>query len=143
VLQVLFVQQDAVQHLAEALSIPYEPDSALSDIREIRNDSTGHPTKRGGGAGRAFNSISRFSMSPGGYELMTSTEEGDTIRHINVMEMVATQRLHVAAALESIINKLDKQEQQYRDEFKGEALPAAVNPAGEHISVILLLSQHS
>ena len=66
-LQALIVQQDAVKHLTESLKIPYpfndnsNEKQQLNEIREIRNDSVGHPTKRGGGTGSAFNFISRIT----------------------------------------------------------------------------------
>ncbi len=46
-LQALFVQQDAVKNLHDALKIPYTEDKALDKIRNIRNDAAGHQTKRG------------------------------------------------------------------------------------------------
>ena len=61
-LQALFVQQDAVEHLAEALQFPYTLDSSLKHIRDIRNDSVGHPTKRGSGKRKTFNFITRVSI---------------------------------------------------------------------------------
>ena len=39
-LQALFVQQDAVENLHEALDIPYVEDSSLEQIREIRNNAS-------------------------------------------------------------------------------------------------------
>jgi len=56
VLQALYIQSDAVAHLHEALDLTYAHDAEIYKIREIRNDSSGHPTKRGQkGKGRAFN----------------------------------------------------------------------------------------
>ncbi len=66
-LQALIVQQDAVKNLTESLKIPYTPDQKLKDIRDIRNDSVGHPTKRGGGTGSAFNFISRITINNQGF----------------------------------------------------------------------------
>ena len=49
ILQALFLQQDAVANLCESLGLPNGLSShpKLKDIRDIRNDSVGHPTKRG------------------------------------------------------------------------------------------------
>ncbi len=63
----MFVQQDAISHLAEALGIEYTPDPLLARIREIRNSSIGHPTKRKGGV--EFNFISRITMNKSGFQL--------------------------------------------------------------------------
>ena len=74
-LQALFLQQDAVRNLYEALQLPSEPDPLLAEIRELRNDAIGHPTKRGGGKGKgkSFSFISRPSISKSGFQLMTVT----------------------------------------------------------------------
>ena len=45
-LQTLYVQQDGVKHLHDALDIPYTIDPSIKNIREIRNDVAGHPTNR-------------------------------------------------------------------------------------------------
>ena len=42
-LQVLFVQQDAVKHAAEAIELDYSPPASLGLIREIRNDEATTP----------------------------------------------------------------------------------------------------
>jgi hypothetical protein len=50
VLQGLFVQQDALRHLAKALGTPLEIElgyPGMARVREIRNLSIGHPTKKG------------------------------------------------------------------------------------------------
>jgi len=48
-LQALFLQQDAVTNMCESLGLPNNLTShpKLKEIRDIRNDSIGHPTKRG------------------------------------------------------------------------------------------------
>ena len=56
-LQTLFVQQDAVRNLHEALGICSEPDTLLDEIRELRHDSIGHPTK-----GRRKNNFMQISV---------------------------------------------------------------------------------
>ncbi|MEA2583880.1 MAG: hypothetical protein QOF33_1965, partial [Thermomicrobiales bacterium] len=48
-LQALFLQQDASAHLCEALDIPFDLKDfpRLDAIRDVRNASIGHPTKKG------------------------------------------------------------------------------------------------
>jgi hypothetical protein len=123
VLQVLFVQQDAVAHLSEALDIPYSADPLITEIREVRNDSIGHPTKRGGGKGRAFNFISRISIGKGGFTLMTSFADGDTkFQHVGVPQLVESQRGILRAALSAVAEKLKEEEMKHRQEFAGKKL---------------------
>jgi len=71
VLQVLVVQQDAVEHIADSLSISYTRAEGLKEIREVRNDATGHPTRRGHSPGTAFNHISQTTLSRKGFDLVT------------------------------------------------------------------------
>ena len=43
-LQAMFLQQDEVKHICEALDVKTEENSRLREIRNIRNISVGHPT---------------------------------------------------------------------------------------------------
>ena len=64
VLQVLVVQQDALVHVAEAVQLALPLSDEIKEMREIRNDAIGHPTRRGKAPGSAFNDISRsFSIA--------------------------------------------------------------------------------
>jgi hypothetical protein len=123
VLQMLFVQQDAVTHLAEALGISYTPDPIITSIREIRNDSVGHPTKRGGGKGKAFNFISRFSMSIRGFTLDTAYDTGVTrYQDVNILQLIDSQRNVLKTVLEAVVQQLREEEMKHKEKFKGEKL---------------------
>src|SRR5438067_8514108 len=111
VLQVLFVQQDAVSHLAEALNISYSVDPVLTEIRKVRNDSIGHPTKRGKGKGEAFNFISRISMDKSGFTLLTTYATDDTkFQHISVPQLIESQRDILRTTLSDVVEKLKEEE---------------------------------
>lgn len=119
VLQALFIQQDAVIHLCEALNLTYTPDSQITAIREIRNDSSGHPTKRGGGKGRAFNRISRMSMKFGSYKLETFYPDGTSkIVDIEIPKLIESQRSILQTSLDDIIEKLKEEEMLHRKTFR-------------------------
>ncbi len=117
ILQVLFVQQDAVEHLAEALTIPYTPDEKLNEIREIRNNSVGHPTKRG--KDKSFNFISRISMSHTTFDLMTNYSDG-TNKYItvDVLELIKSQTEILNATLKNVIEKLKEEEMEHRQTYR-------------------------
>ena len=129
-LQALIVQQDAVKHLTESLKIPYTPDQKLKDIRDIRNDSVGHPTKRGGGTGRAFNFISRITINNQGFELGTTYADGspDCSKDVNIPNLIATQRNILMAVLESVVKTLRTEEMEHRREFADTNLTGAFPP---------------
>jgi len=61
-LQALFLQQDAVINLCESLGLPETIDNhlRLKEIREIRSDSIGHPTKRSRKKGQPTSYFSSF-----------------------------------------------------------------------------------
>lgn len=82
ILQALFVQQDAARHVLEALEVQYpEADPDIIYVREIRNDATGHPTKREGSRKKNIpqtsHFIARFSLQTTGFLLFTESADGN------------------------------------------------------------------
>ena len=129
-LQALFVQQDATKNLHDALKISYTEDNALDKIRNIRNDAAGHPTKRGNK--RAFNFISRPTLSSQGFELITyyRTSSGNNkldSKHedINVPDLIATQKSIFVDVLNNIIKTLQEEEMEHRKRFAEKKLTDA------------------
>ena len=124
VLQALFVQQDAVQNFHEALNIPYTQNPSLGSIRKIRNDSVGHPTKRGEGQGRSYNFISRITLGSQGFQLRTIYRDGqqDCIKNVNVPELITTQRDVFVDVLDNVIKTLENEEMEHRKKFEGKKL---------------------
>jgi hypothetical protein len=118
-LQAIFVQQDAVANLAQALNVPYTSDPVLQEIRDIRNDSVGHPTKRGSGQGRSYNHISQFSLGLRGFDLMTTYADGSPYRFIpvDIPDFISKQRAVLTDLLLNIINVLRREEMEHRAKF--------------------------
>jgi hypothetical protein len=128
VLQALILQQDAVQHLAEALGLTYERDPLLREVREIRNASIGHPTKRFGRARTHF--ISRISMSKSGFQLMTLYPDHAPaeFKGVSLPGLISTQRARLRSVLEQVAAALKKEEGEHRAMFRNQKL-AATFPA--------------
>ena len=124
VLQALFVQQDSVENLCQALSIEYVRDPVQINIREIRNDSAGHPTKRGGGKGRAYNFISRLSLTRTGFDLMTTYPDSRLpfFRHVSIPSLIASQRDILQIVLAGVLEKLKKEESEHRASYRNQRL---------------------
>lgn len=128
VLQALIVQQDALQHVAESLAVDYSMPDDLREIREIRNDSVGHPSRRGAAPGRAFNHISRVTLSQKGFDLLTF-RPGPPTQHrtVDLLSLTEKQYLLVAAALRDFIQEEVDREADHRRRFRStplvEALP--------------------
>lgn len=124
VLQALFVQQDAVENLCKALVIDYVPDKLLKEIRDIRNDSTGHPTKRGGGKGQAYNSIGQSSLTKEGFDLMTTYPDNrrPLFRHISIESLIKNQRDVIQRALTEVLRKLRTEQANHRAKYRDQKL---------------------
>lgn len=123
-LQALFVQQDAVENLCQSVGIDYVRDRRLTDIREIRNDSTGHPTKRGGGKGRAYNFISRSSLTEAGFDLMTTHPDSRSplFLQVRIKTLIEGQRDILQRVLTEVLGKLKKEEAAHRAEYRDQRL---------------------
>jgi len=126
ILQVLFVQQDAVKHMMEALGLQHEEDPILNHIRELRNDSVGHPTKRGHDKGKSFNFIVKGSMGRAGFTLMTTYPDKEPVfTSVNVPGLIHSQREILRKSLTKMIEKLKSEEMEHRKKHRGEKLEDA------------------
>lgn len=123
-LQVLFVQQDAVTNLADALDITYEPDPMLKEIREVRNDSIGHPTKRGYGDGNKFNFISRPTLKETGFKLMSTypDDRPPTFQDVKISGLIKTQRNKLKDFLAEIVSQLEQEDMERLEKFSDHLL---------------------
>jgi len=128
ILQVLYVQQDAVLHIFQSLDIsPKLIDSAiLTDVmyvRGIRNKATGHPTKHGKGKQTlSSHFISRMSLNLFGFTLM-SAEGGNTqFNNISIGDLLHKQEVGTAHALEIVVEELCKREEAHKMKFKGRSV---------------------
>ena len=118
VLQVLFVQQDAIDHLARALNLtPCEPNSTLNDLRKLRSDAIGHPTARGNRDNpTSFTAISRVSLSREGFDMlktMCSTDEHE-VQHVELPDRIRSQQAFVEACLSTMLMQLQERETKPR-----------------------------
>ncbi|HSR70175.1 MAG TPA: hypothetical protein VLU25_19760, partial [Acidobacteriota bacterium] len=93
---------------------------------EIRNDSVGHPTRRGGAPGRAFNFISRVSMSRSGFDLLTVRADGtQTINAIDLPALINDQRALIESALQTFVAALRADEAAHRERFRDVSVAGA------------------
>jgi hypothetical protein len=129
VLQALVLQQDAVRHMSEALAIPFVPDPLLQEIREVRNSSIGHPTKRDRGGSRSH-FISRISMSKNGFQLMTVyPDHGPAeFKWVDIPSLISKQRTQLRAAMTQVVSALAERDREHRGMFKDAKLVDAFPP---------------
>lgn len=124
-LQSLIVQQDAVDHLIESLSLSMPKASArLKDIREIRIKSIGHPTKKGRGKEEeTYHFISRMTMHKNGFQLMSCSQSNPfEFTDVKIPALIAEQRSVIEEMLKTVIAELKKEEKQHKEKFKNEKL---------------------
>ena len=102
ILQALFLQQDAIRHICESLSIEFTLDDRLRGIRDLRNDAIGHPTNRDNGS--SFHMIVRPGMSRLGFRMYSFDAAGSaTERHVSIRDLLREQEESISAALVSLI----------------------------------------
>lgn len=123
-LQACFLQQDAIKHLCEALGLEdsYKDHPRLVEIRELRNDAVGHPTKRNPKPPHRYCSISRISMSSVGFQMLTEEDGASEFGFISLPDVIADQRTFIRKLLASILAKLHRELQEHREQFKMEKL---------------------
>jgi len=126
-LQALFLQQDAVINLCESLKIAETIDNypRLKEIREIRNDSIGHPTKRNRRKDKStsYHFISRPSLCSNSLTLLSCYSDGkNEFKDITISDLIADQKEYISKILESIITKLEYEEKAHKEKFRMEKL---------------------
>ncbi len=132
-LQAFFLQQDALNHLLEALfdrTIDWKteyPDIYL--VRELRNDSIGHPTKRG--KDESFHFIARYSVSKGHFRLMSSYSKAiDTkFNDVDLNELRAKQEISVNTILDTVIELMEKEYSDHKQKFADKKLTDLIQSA--------------
>ena len=126
-LQALFIQQDAVRYLCESLGMlnPLDNNSRLEKIRDIRNDTIGHPTKRNRKRGQptSYNFISRHSLKSNRLELMSLFSNGTPkFADVSIPDLIAEQRTCLSEILTSVISELEQKEKAHKEKFRMEKL---------------------
>ncbi|NQU62357.1 MAG: hypothetical protein HQ512_14590 [Rhodospirillales bacterium] len=121
VLQLLYVEQDAVKTLSKILGLPYEFHEDVKEVRNFRNWSIGHPTLDWDGRSHY---ISRGLMSRKGFRLMSShpDEERSLFRDVNIFDLIEKQRAALCKALSATLEKLKEDEMAHKELFKDQKL---------------------
>jgi len=110
-LQALFLQQDAARNLSLELvnrDISYKkmyPE--LYDIREIRNQSIGHPTSKD--KDESFHFVSRITININGFQLISffPKKEKKEYKNIDIFKVIITQEKIINEILLNINNNLN------------------------------------
>jgi len=125
-LQAIFVQQDAVRNLWEALEIgsKFELGAELKRIRDMRNNSIGHPTKT---FSKSYHFISRITIEKSGFKLMSCSNNKTDFIDINILEIIKKQKNLLSDKLNIMLEYLKKEEESHKEMFKTKNLEDAFN----------------
>lgn len=127
VLQALVIQQDAVEHIAESLSIVYRRAGGLWKMREIRVAAADHPTNHKSRGAQAFSQITRLTLSTTEFDLLTvRTSSESDYQKIDVATLIEKQRGLISTALAQIVEAEINRETDHRRSFRSEALAATI-----------------
>lgn len=124
-LQTLLLQQDAAKHIAEALGLKnIKLPKQLDEVRIVRNSAAGHPTsqKENGSYKSCF--ISRFSLSPVSFQLITSFSDSTEYKvlTVNLPSLLDIHKQYVSELLQDVVRELGKQEMEHRKMHKDNKL---------------------
>jgi hypothetical protein len=140
VLQAINLQQDALNNLRTALfdkTIDWKTEyPELYKIREHRNDSIGHPTKRGND--KSFHMIGRYSISNEGFKLASyfpKTGDKSKFEEIKVLKCIEAQSKLLKIILSDTMDKLTNEFKEHKNKFKGDKIRTKIpNTYDYHIS---------
>lgn len=134
VLQVLFVQQDAVRHMATALNMTSDENLVLAEIREIRNNAIGHPTRRDPikkkRLAARFNFLVRSHLGTGQFTIHTTWGDGTPTLYQthNTFDLIDSQQNILTKYIYTIIDKLQAEIQEYKMQRKSNPLRECLPP---------------
>ena len=125
-LQAMVVQQDALRHLEEAIKIKVPNFKTkypeLFQIRDIRNETIGHPTetKRKGGE------ITYTSISPtnnlNSLEYGVWAKSGFTHKTVDLKDTIGTQQRLLIQEINKVIRKIKSDEAKHKKKHKDKSL---------------------
>ena len=114
-LQAIFLQQDAIKNLSLSLDMSFELPDDLKNIRELRNDVTGHPTNRKNG--KSFHHISRVTLSKMGFQMLSTYPNKDApeIKNISLENTIQEQAIYAEQLLSEMLKQIKKDENEHRE----------------------------
>lgn len=113
-LQALYLQQDSVENLFKVLhkcypqdqKFLYKPSNELKEVRELRNETTGHPTGTFDGI---FTYINRGLGKWHFKRLRSSKAGGNEFPHVDLFSVLKKQAFAIKNDLEILVEKLNEE----------------------------------
>lgn len=142
VLQALFIQQDSVNYLKTSLfgndkKIDWtnKKYSELAKIRQLRNETVGHPVKTEKRKGKSKYqdgemtscTIDRSSLSKEGFQYTLWMNSATKRRYVKFSDVIGSQNKNLSTELEAILKELQDEEKEHKSKFKNEKLSSILN----------------
>jgi len=130
-LQALYLQQDAVRHLAEALHSPIKLSDwpELEEIRRIRNTAVGHPTRTDRSRPVSFHHITQVTLSRRGFDMISYQESGEVrFRTVDLPVLISRQGEAISDILSKLIARLTPESVDHKERFRMEKLAQLFPP---------------
>jgi hypothetical protein len=120
VLQAMLLQQDAIKHIGSVLNIKVKLPKQLDDIRVIRNSAVGHPTHQRENRLSKSSFITRMSLSPVSFQLMTvySGDRDYDFHQISIPSLIKAQGQYLSEVMLGVAKELERQEMEHRKKHK-------------------------
>ena len=142
VLQGMFLQQDALMNLANAIGIPFRLDDypSLKDIREIRNRIVGHPTSYKRRKSESYYAIDRSSLSLKRLDVMEYKREGGQVQvaSVDVMQELSDNESLIVQALKDLRGKMEGDIDKHKAEFRNRQLASIFHKSLDYMCEKLL-----
>lgn len=125
-LQAMFLQQDAIKHFSEGIfdkGIDWKTTHPkIYEIRELRNDAIGHPTKRGNN--ESFHYIARYSLENDFFKLASYYPKRDDseYRDIDLSNLIKNHNKSISKILGELIKQMEKNKIEHKKKFKDQKL---------------------
>lgn len=120
ILQSLLLQQNAAKHIGDSLNIKVKLPKNLQEIRVIRNSAAGHPTFQKEKSLSKSCFITRMSISPTNFQLMTvfSGDKEYEFHHVSIPSLIETQNKYLSELLKKVVDELERQEMEHHQKHK-------------------------
>ena len=125
--QSMYVQQDAVNNIADCLKVPRLDKKKLKHIREIRNDVVGHPTirehlNRTNMLYRGDLNLSSFHFLSSNFSKKPNPNEKEKSTEVKPFELIKEQRKIMMDYVRGINSSLKDRINKHREKFKNKKL---------------------
>lgn len=126
-LQAFVVQQDAVNHIRQTTTgsakISWKADEPkLWAIRDLRNETVGHPADIRTEVGTVYCNIDRHSITSKGFRYLIWDQAGGHSKESNLIETIATQASEINKIVQETITMIQSNDQQFIEQFADEKL---------------------